>query len=259
MPTNSIAFDRASGYYDETRGFPPGEEKNAAALLVKAGSLTAESRVLEIGIGTGRIALPLSAHVHAVYGLDIARPMMNRLRVKQEGEPVFLAEASATQLPFPADSFDAVVAVHVFHLIAGWRDVLSELKRVLKKDAPLLHAWTGRYHIEQLWDAWRAALPANQPAIVGVSWAERETFLGNEGWRRKGDEYQHIYTHRQSPAQFLESVRERRWSNTWPLTDDELNAGIAAIQAVIAANFEDPSQTVEIESGFHVRAYLSPE
>lgn len=256
MSTGSVVFDRAAEYYDQTRGFPLGEEKNAAELIVCAGSLTPSSRVLEIGIGTGRIALPLSSQVRSVFGIDLSRPMLKRLQAKRISESISVVEGSATQLPFATASFDAVVAVHVFHLIPGWKDVLNEVARVLRPGAPLLHGWTGRYHIDQLWEAWRN-LQAIEPN-AGVSWDERDTFLESEGWKQAGDEFTHTYIHQQAPAQFLDSLRRRCWSNTWKLSDEQLEQSLAAMQTLIAENFPDPDQPVVIESGFHVRAYVPP-
>ncbi len=127
-PTSSVRFDRAASYYAETRGFPPGEEGAVAACFCAAGDLTPASQMLEIGVGAGRIALPLAARVGAVYGVDLSRPMIDRLRAKRSGETVYLTQADATRLPFPSAVFDAAVAVHVFHLsptgrgrCANWR------------------------------------------------------------------------------------------------------------------------------------------
>ena len=139
--TQSIAFDRAATYYDDTRGVPPGVDQDAAHTIVRAGKLTPTSRVLEIGVGTGRIALPLAEHVDTVYGLDLSRPMMLRLQTKQSDEPIYLVQGDATRLPFADHSFDAVVAVHVFHLIPNWQAVIAELGRVLKPSAPVLEAF----------------------------------------------------------------------------------------------------------------------
>ena len=36
MPSNSLAFDRAAGYYDRTRGFPPGVAEEAVAVIIRA-------------------------------------------------------------------------------------------------------------------------------------------------------------------------------------------------------------------------------
>jgi ubiquinone/menaquinone biosynthesis C-methylase UbiE len=54
--------------------------------------------------------------------------MLERLRAKQQGEPVGRWWGCA-RLPFPPAAFDAVVAVHVFHLIARWQDALGEVAR----------------------------------------------------------------------------------------------------------------------------------
>lgn len=95
----SVAFDRAADYYDATRAFPSGVEQEAAAAIVRAGKLTNSSRVLEIGIGTGRIALPLARHVGEIYGIDLSRPMLLRLRTKQQNEPVNLVQG--VRLAYP--------------------------------------------------------------------------------------------------------------------------------------------------------------
>ncbi|MBN2305526.1 MAG: class I SAM-dependent methyltransferase, partial [Anaerolineae bacterium] len=99
MPPESVAFDRAADYYDETRGFPPDQQPPIAALIARAANLTRASRVIEVGIGTGRIALPLAEHVRAITGIDLARPMLNRLRAKRTAEPVHIAQGDITRLP----------------------------------------------------------------------------------------------------------------------------------------------------------------
>ena len=43
-----------------------------------------------------------------------------------------------TALPFDDASFDAVIAVHVLHLVPEWRKALDEALRVLRPGAALL-------------------------------------------------------------------------------------------------------------------------
>jgi SAM-dependent methyltransferase len=260
MVLNSIAFDRAAGYYDETRGFPPGEEEAVATLISRAGRLTRTSKVVEIGVGTGRIALPLATHVGAYYGVDISRPMMARLRAKQSGERVYLVEADAAQLPFTSHVFNAAVAVHVFHLIPDWQGVLRELARVLRPDAPLLHCWGEPDSVfRSLWDSWRQALPAAQTEDIGVRWEKNPTVLLEHGWRPSGEDHVHVYTYQQTPTAFLERLQNRIWSQTWRLSDAELVQGVEAVKATIAATFSHPQEPVMVTSNFHVRAYLPPK
>jgi len=50
--------------------------------------LSGSGRALELGIGTGRIALPLAARGVPVHGIDLSRAMVARLRAKPGGEAI---------------------------------------------------------------------------------------------------------------------------------------------------------------------------
>ena len=263
MPSESLAFDRAADFYDETRGFPPGEEQPVAALLSRVGGLTASSRVLEIGVGTGRIALPLSAHVGAVYGVDLARSMMLRLRAKQTGQPVYIAEGDAARLPFPARIFDAVVAVHVFHVIAGWQDALREIARVLRPGGVLISAYDDRgdQHPTDtlMWAAFNQVVGEDQPPNVGVARDRYDTFLEEAGWRPAGEAQSHpLGDELHAPALFLKHLEQRSWSGQWRVPDEALAAGIAAVRAVLTAQKVDPAQTYGVPRSFVAHAFQPP-
>ncbi len=260
MPQQSISFDRAADYYDETRGFPPGEERAAAALIAAVGGLTPASRALEIGVGTGRIALPLARHVGLYVGVDISPAMMARLRAKQRSEPVTLARASAAHLPFAPAAFDAVVAVHVFHLIPNWPDALAECARVLKPGGLLLHCWNDRSSsaMQVLHEAWRQAVPEHLEQRPGVPFAYNNTFALDYGWRAAGPAQTHAYTQQRSPAGFLDAHRRRVYSGAWNLDDDVIARGVAAIEAAIAEHFGDPDTPVQDRLTFVVQPFAPP-
>lgn len=258
MSVEAIPFDRAVSYYDQTRGFPPGEERPSAALFASAGHLTAASRILEIGIGTGRIGLPVSAYVGAVFGVDISRPMMERIRAKQTNEPIYPVEADGAYLPFGAGLFDAVVAVHIFHLIPNWKGVLQEVARVLRPGARLLHGWNERSHKVFPADVWNAAMGPSDDARGGISLAERQTFLVEQRWRPLGEQQTHVYSDTTSPQREIEKVRQRIWSGTWRLSDEQVAQSAGLLQAYADAHYADPNAPVPIQDRFHVQAYLPP-
>jgi ubiquinone/menaquinone biosynthesis C-methylase UbiE len=263
MPSESVIFDRAAGYYDQTRGFPPGVEQDVAAMLARAGGFTNHSRILEIGVGTGRIALPLAAHVRQIVGADLSRQMMQRLREKRTTEPIALIEADATRLPFAAHTFDGAVVVHVFHLIAGWRDVLRELARVLRPDAPLLHARNHRTDdasaFKPIDDALNAVLlPERRTQRVGMQEHEEETFLTDQGWRRMGTKQVHHYQFPRTPNDYLSSIEGRVWSSTWKYTDDEHTRAVEAVKQALAQHYPDPDTPLTVDTGFEVEAFLPP-
>src|SRR5215831_38802 len=128
--SESVSFDPIADRYDATRGYPPEVEQQIAEGLVRTGGLQEGATLLEIGIGTGRIALPVLAMGRNVTGVDISTGMVERLRAKYDAlrqeQPeriwgalhVEMADMSA--LPFASETFDAAVAVHVLHLVPQW-------------------------------------------------------------------------------------------------------------------------------------------
>jgi SAM-dependent methyltransferase len=133
----SVNFDRAAGYYDATRALPETTMAQLTALL--AAELAERQPCLEIGVGTGRFALPLRAAGIAMAGTDISGAMLRRLAANAGGgSPFPLAQADATRLPFAAGTFGSVLAVHVLHLIPDWRVAVDEAVRVLRPGGALV-------------------------------------------------------------------------------------------------------------------------
>ncbi|MBE2269465.1 MAG: methyltransferase domain-containing protein [Anaerolinea sp.] len=255
MTQGSVAFDRAVDYYDQTRGFPPGVEQHATQLFVKAGALTPDSQVLEVAVGTGRIALPLAPHVGSITGLDLSLPMLNKLIEKRKDERVQVVQGDGTHLPFKANAFDAAIAVHFFHLIPTWRDALAELRRVLRPGGVLMHGWTSRDMDERLDRVWQGATGRGRGAERGVPFEQRETFLLESGWTEVGTEHVYLFTVERIPQSYVENLRARLWSHTWSMSDEQLNEGIQALETYIRENIADPTAPMQIQSSFHVRAY----
>lgn len=259
MAADSIHFDRAAEYYDATRGFPPGVEAGAAALISRVGHLTPESRVIEIGVGTGRIALPVSRYVDSYFGVDLSAPMLTRLHEKQNSHPVYVAQADATRLPFPDGCFDVAVAAHIFHLIPDWVGALAELKRVLKPEGKLLHGFGPRaMAFEALMTAWRSVIPEAEKQMVGANYETQPDFLEDEGWIPLGTARQYRYTYQKSPQELVDQLAGRVWSRTWSLSDETLQAGISAVNTVLKALYANPSDPVTVEGDFNIRAYQPP-
>ena len=126
----SVPFDRAVEYYDRTRGLSEEATQQTTALL--AGELRDRGLCLEVGVGTGLVSLPLAAAGLPMVGLDLSAPMLARLMEKAGGRSPFpLVRADATELPFADDRLGGAVIRHVLHLVPEWRQVISELVRVI--------------------------------------------------------------------------------------------------------------------------------
>jgi SAM-dependent methyltransferase len=78
--------ERVAATYDGSSGvFGPGAVAATAAVLAE---LAGGGRALELGIGTGRIALPLARLGVEVHGIDLSRAMVARLRAKPGGDAI---------------------------------------------------------------------------------------------------------------------------------------------------------------------------
>jgi SAM-dependent methyltransferase len=73
--------------YDDSAGamFDPSEVDPVVDVLAE---LAGNGRALELGVGTGRIALPLTRRGVEVHGIDMSRAMVARLRAKPGGDAV---------------------------------------------------------------------------------------------------------------------------------------------------------------------------
>jgi SAM-dependent methyltransferase len=85
--------------YDEVAAgkghFDPEAIEAAVDVLVE---LAGDGRALELGIGTGRLALPLAERGVAVHGIELSKAMASRLREKPGGEhiPVTIGDFATT-------------------------------------------------------------------------------------------------------------------------------------------------------------------
>jgi SAM-dependent methyltransferase len=81
--------ERVAARYDESgevaEMFDPAVVDPVVDLLVE---LAGSGRALELGIGTGRIALPLAQRGVPVHGIELSRAMVARLRAKPGGEDI---------------------------------------------------------------------------------------------------------------------------------------------------------------------------
>jgi SAM-dependent methyltransferase len=79
--------ERVAARYDESTGeeFDPAVIESAVDFLAE---VAGGGRALELGIGTGRIAVPLANRGVPVHGIDMSKAMVARLRAKPGGKDI---------------------------------------------------------------------------------------------------------------------------------------------------------------------------
>jgi SAM-dependent methyltransferase len=87
MPDDGYFDERIAARYDESSAemFDPAVVDPVVDFLAE---LAGSGRALELGIGTGRIALPLAQRGVPVHGIELSRAMVHRLRAKTGSEAI---------------------------------------------------------------------------------------------------------------------------------------------------------------------------
>lgn len=143
-----VDFSANAAIYDRRHGASVSDE--GLDRLWRAAGMSAGDRVLDIGAGTGRVAIPLATQRCRVVALEPASGMVEQLRRKDGDGRVQPLVAEGSALPFPPGSFNVVVIARLLYLTPDWRAILDEACRVLSISGILLHEW-GNGEADEEW------------------------------------------------------------------------------------------------------------
>lgn len=236
MPAQLRSFDRVASVYDETRGAPPHVAAAVTdALLQTIRNVAAEPRVLEVGIGTGRISAPLAAAGLRITGFDISAKMLDVLRSKRADIDVVFAEAA--RQPFRASAFDAALFVHILHLVPDVEGAIRESIRTVRPGGVLVRVSDdhdeGGYHLESgrvMWDLVEERTGVKRPPDQhGAAEAIFERMLREHGAtveQRVVMRYDAPYVARQA----MDHMRRKDFSSHWMIPDDHFDELCEALE-----------------------------
>ena len=132
----ALRFDALTRFYDPVVAATT-RERTFKRRLVDLAAPRRGERVLDVGCGTGTLAVEIAGRGAAVSGVDADEAMLARARAKAPA--LDLRVAMAQDLPFPDDRFALVVSSLFFHHLR--RDdklaVFGELARVMRQGARL--------------------------------------------------------------------------------------------------------------------------
>jgi ubiquinone/menaquinone biosynthesis C-methylase UbiE len=146
--SQSLVLHSHASYYDIVlRLLTLGHGQTVHARLVELAGLVPGERVLDVGCGTGTLALLARPRVGAsgtVDGIDASPEMVERAarKAQRRGVPVNFRLAAVEALPFPDRSFDVAFSTLMFHHLPRplRRACVRELARVLRPGGRVLIA-----------------------------------------------------------------------------------------------------------------------
>jgi SAM-dependent methyltransferase len=104
--------DLIADVYDEWHGALVDDDTPAAVAFLA--ELANGGRVLELGVGTGRLAIPLAERGLEVVGVDVSAEMLKRLRAKPGAERLHVVHGDAAEVEFEEQFELAFAAYNTF-------------------------------------------------------------------------------------------------------------------------------------------------
>ncbi len=156
------AYRRWAGVYDAVFG---GVSAVGRRRAVAAVNRLPGARVLEVGVGTG-LALPRYTGGKRITGIDLSAEMLAlaRARVARGGLSAVdaLLEMDAEAMAFPDGGFDIAVAMFVASVVPRPRQLLAEMRRVVRPGGHLLFVNHFAADAGPRWWIERAMAPASR-------------------------------------------------------------------------------------------------
>lgn len=151
VPTKGATISWARGYDLLVATIMLGFEGRFREQQLKLAKLQPGERVLDVGCGTGTLAIAARKHVGAsgaVTGIDPAAEMIERAsrKARRARADVAFRTAAAEELPFPDASFDVVLSSLMLHHLPREtrRAGVMEVRRVLRPGGRFLAVDFGR-------------------------------------------------------------------------------------------------------------------
>jgi SAM-dependent methyltransferase len=148
-----------------------------AELLCEAVDLRAGERVLDVACGNGNAALAAARRFCQVTGVDYVPALLDRARRRAhaEGLEATFQEADAEDLPFPDNSFDAVLSTCGAMFAPDQERTAGELLRVCRRGGRVgMVNWTPDSYVAELFRAIGRHLPPPPGVRPPVEWGSEE-------------------------------------------------------------------------------------
>ena len=218
-----LDYDRRAAAYAQHRNVHPG----VVAALIENSPLDTNTRVLDVGCGTGNYAAALTEAIGCrISGIEPSAQMLERARTAAPWES--LVQGSAEALPWVGESFDLVLSTDVIHHIGDRDAFFGEALRVLRPGGQIVTVTDSHDDIPL-----RRPLSSHFPETIPV---ELERYppvprLLEEMARAGFTAPRQTHASREYDLVDIQGYRERAFSSLLLIAEDAFQQGIARLEA----------------------------
>lgn len=139
-------YSKIAKCYDRVRTEPG----TLLSQIIKYGAINSNSKVLDVGCGTGRFLTSLSSITKcSLFGLEPSLEMLREAFLKDCSRRIVWIQGDGQRLPFSNEIFDCVYMTFVLHHIERKDLALQEIYRVLKKGGRCVMVTTSHSQIKR--------------------------------------------------------------------------------------------------------------
>lgn len=148
-------YDKIAGSFDQGRQIDSAIVDTWIGLVKDHGNLKPGDRILDLGCGVGRFAIPFATHLGLdTTGADAYQEMLDIARAKPDGDKIKWDKKDATKdlSDYPEGHFDAVFMSHLLHHFTELEEkeaVIAGSSRILRPMGALLIRYGAMEHIAE--------------------------------------------------------------------------------------------------------------
>jgi len=149
MPVPKANYHEIAATFDQARQLDQTIIDTWLGLVSEQGNLTPGAKILDLGCGSGRFAIPFATELKLdTTGADAYSEMLDVARDKPGGDLVDWDLQDADDLDvYASNSFDAVFMSHLLHHVDSPEGVVASSRRILRPMGALLIRYGATEHI----------------------------------------------------------------------------------------------------------------
>jgi len=233
-------YNKIASFYDKGHVIREKNLKLWINMISEHLTIGDDTKLLDIGCGTGRIALPLAAGLPiSVTGADSSWAMLEKAKNKDTDGLVRWEYQDAESLTFPDESFDGVFMSHLLHHLDAPRQALGECVRVLKKAGVVIIRYGA---MEQIRDDYRHTFfpetleidELRTPSVKAVeNWLEKAGLTSINSVEVRQETFE-------NSEQLLDATRHKLTSVLTMISKQAFNEGFKKLNDYILGHPDDP-------------------